>query len=72
MRWRGEPDVKPTTPRMALMGQRGGNERGKGKKEVVKKAGTEELEVQQAQKNKTMKIKILLLPDTTVFRDANL
>lgn len=57
---------------MALMGQRGGNERGKGKKEVVKKAGTEELEVQQAQKNKTMKIKILLLPDTTVFRDANL
>lgn len=54
------------------MGQRGGNERGKGKKEVVKKAGTEELEVQQAQKNKTMKIKILLLPDTTVFRDANL
>lgn len=36
---------------------------------MVKKAGTDELEVQQVQKNKTMKtmkIKILLLLDTTV------
>lgn len=42
--------MKPTTPRMALMGQRGRNKGGKGKKK-----GTEELEVQQVQKNKAMK-----------------